>query len=763
MAGCGKERFEDMLHAYELGMLPPNERRELEHHLLECSYCLESVKSFEETASHLKYERSIRERIDVLAGECDKRVVTDRRKPVWWSESKTWRRFAPALVLASVCLLLILRPWNIGIQTTEEVLAHNNVLAVMYLQNLAEPDDPERLGDIATNLLITDLSESAYLQVVSSQRLYDILKLLGREGDRGVQPDVASEVAARARAKWMLSGSILQTEPRLIIATQLFDVKTGVVVGSQRIVGEPEEDIFALVDGLTIAIKHDLPLPSQALTEPDPYVSNVTTSSREAYRLLIEGKEYAYMHYLREAADCFERALEHDSTLAQAYYGLADVRQDTSYLAKALQYIDNVSQVEKHYIWATHAFATRDDSRGIELLETIVRRYPDEKEAYLRLGDAWSILGDVDSAASCYREAIRIDPLFKNAYNSLAYTYDRLDQTDSAIAALDKYIALAPNEPNPYDSRGEIYARHGRIDEAIQSFKQALEIKPDFYPSFTNLGLMYLFKGDYEGADSYFRESLAMDARPNSRLRLALVSMRSGRFGQALQILQDGIVADRLENEEPEQFDGHLMKFVLRAAIYAERGEFSRALAEEELFLKLCVKDSVRRAACSPSAQIWLLAEGGKSSEAKDELERLKSRLEEADAPMNEYELALGFLARVEGDFTLALEHFERAASARSNFYEYFILAEAYLNAGRMADAIQRFEDLRSQYTYDRAMLGHWSVKIHYYLGVAYEETGRIDDAVGQYETYLDILKDADPGLPAASDAVHRLTRLRNR
>jgi tetratricopeptide (TPR) repeat protein len=671
----------------------------------------------------------------------------------------------PALALVGICLLLILKPWNVEVQTTDEARAGGNVLAVIQIQNIVNPDDPERLGYIATNLLITDLSESEHLQKVTSQRIHDILKLLGREGDETVHPDIASEVAAEARAKWMLSGSILQIEPHFVITTQLMEVSTGNVLGSQRVVGNSDDDIFALVDKMTIAIKEDLPLPQQALTEWDPPVAQVTTSSQEAYRYYLEANEYMLKLYYEEAVFSFEKALEYDSTLAQAYSGLAVVYQDTAYMVKALQYIDNVNQLDRLYILATAARLRGDPSTAIEQYENIIDRYPDEKWAYCMLGIELAMQGNLDTSIYYFKEAIRVDALFKHAYNWLAYIYDDLDLIDSAIAALDEYLALAPGEANPYDSRGDILAGHGRIDEAIESFEKAIEIKPDFLASHTSLGYMYLFKGDYERADSYFRESVAISnltTRPDGRLRLALVPLRRGKFERALQILHDGIVADELEIKRPAQVLGYHMKFLLRAAIYAERGDFELAAAEEEEYLRRNAEDTASKPLAFPSHYIWHLAESGRLSEAREECEKWRSRLEKAGAPMEEYQRALGFLARAEGNLEVALEHFEQAKGTTQDFAARFVLAETYLQAGRTDDAIKSFGDLLVPYTSNRAIWGHWSVKIHYYLGVGFEQEGRTAEAAAQFRQFLDIWREADPGLSLVEDARKRLSDIQS-
>ena len=82
----------------------------------------------------------------------------------------------------------------------------------------------------------------------------------------------------------MLVGSILNTEPEIIIAAQLIEVASGHSIASQRLEGQPGERIFSLVDQLTVEIKNDLSLPSAATAERDREIADVTTHSAEAGR-----------------------------------------------------------------------------------------------------------------------------------------------------------------------------------------------------------------------------------------------------------------------------------------------------------------------------------------------------------------------------------------------------------------------------------------------------------------------------------------------
>ena len=296
----------------------------------------------------------------------------------------------PALVLAAVAVALMVGVrMQIGRRPVAE--ASEDILAVMYFQNIADEEDPGRLGEIITNLVITDLSESSYFKVVSSQRLYDILKLLGKEGVKVIDEDTATQVARKAGARWMLTGTILQTEPRIRLTAQIEDVGTGTMVASQRVLGEEGEDIFSVVDELTHDVKEDLELPEEAMEEPDPPVAEVTTSSPDAYRHYLEGLDYFEKAYLPEAQESFLRALEHDSTFAMAHFRLAltymDGQQEKAkgVFEKAYLYSDGVTRKEQLYIRAFHSMWEGVEG-AIESLREVAETYPDEKEAYFWLG-----------------------------------------------------------------------------------------------------------------------------------------------------------------------------------------------------------------------------------------------------------------------------------------------------------------------------------------------------------------------------------------
>ncbi|MDH3217868.1 MAG: protein kinase, partial [Candidatus Krumholzibacteria bacterium] len=409
-------------------------------------------------------------------------------------------------VFALVILALIFKPFRFEISPDHSAVAGENRLAIMYFENLVEREDPQRLGEIVTDLLITNLSRTQDLQVVSSQRLYDILKRRGKEGAKVIDRTTSTEVARDAGAKWMLLGRILQVEPSFIVSSQLIDMETGNVVTSQRITGAPGENIFSIVDRMTGDTKGDLHIPVAKSVEEEISVADVTTGSLEAYRYYLEAEELRHKVYNKEATELYRRALAHDSTFAMAYLGLALTAGLTSFqdaraaIAKAVQYSGRVSNKERLYIEAISSAYKADNQKAIGKFQQIVRDYPDEKDAYRLLGAFYREQDAFDKSIEYNQKVIEIDPLDKLAYNALAYAHNEVGDLDKSIGAINEYIQLAPSEANPYDTRGDLYAYNGRVEEAMASYKEALKIKPDFTASVAKLGHMYLFQLDEQRA-----------------------------------------------------------------------------------------------------------------------------------------------------------------------------------------------------------------------------------------------------------------------
>jgi tetratricopeptide (TPR) repeat protein/TolB-like protein len=756
MSQCTDQRFRQMLHAYELGMLNDDDRRQVELHLLDCPDCFNYIQSRQDSASLLREDPDVRTAVLEAAKSTGE---TDRIQAV---PAHRMRRIIPAvLVAAAALIILVLRPWNIEIHPTDEVVAAQNRVAVMYFENLADPADSGQLSEVVTNLLITDLSESQYLQVVSSQRLFDIVRLLGEKNITPIDRTTATDIARRAGARWMLLGSILQIEPDYLLTTQLVNVESGTTVASERVAGQPGEAIFEVIDRLTVEVKDDLALPAEAWDEADRHVADVTTHSREAYELYLDGLEALNKYYFDEAREAFSKVVELDSNYAMAYYYLARV-DDQSFINRAVAHLDRATDKQKYFIRSLKAFVDRDRDDAIRELEQLLERYPDEKEAYYYLGNYRYSERQFEEAVVSLTKAVELDPFYEPAINLLAYAYAGTGDYKNAINAIDRYIALAPGEPNPYDTRGDIYRFQGKPELAIESYRMAIELKPDFYDSWLKLGQSYLILGEPARADSCLQ---MVRASGSTRLGTSAywytiyIPILSGRFDRALAVLDSAIdVAQRVDTVR-EYTSYHFLK----AVIFEELGEWTAARRESEITVRLASEETNRPPGGICFAyQIYVMAQQDDLVSAQQAADEMLSHLDQDDSGMVYYWLAQGAIEQARGNWDLALARYDQALIDTTLYPAGVLRALTLLDAGRYEEAVLGFEQLLPRSNYWLGYWELWATKVHYYLGQAYETVDRTDDAIKQYSTFLELWKDADTTLGSVAAARQRLAQLQN-
>jgi TolA-binding protein len=113
-----------------------------------------------------------------------------------------------------------------------------------------------------------------------------------------------------------------------------------------------------------------------------------------------------------------------------------------------------------------------------------------------------------------------------------------------------------------------------------------------------------------------------------------------------------------------------------------------------------------------------------------------------------------------EGGFDDAAAHFEKSVQPYPRTSVGCALALSYLEGERFAEAVDTFNRFLERYDYSRAVQPILAATMHYWTGVAYESADSNDRAVEQYQEFLTIWQDADPGLQIVTDAKRRLERL---
>jgi len=674
--------------------------------------------------------------------------------------SRFWSSLA---AVAAVTFLLVCQPWRLVIRSGDEAPAVQSKLLITPFENLAEPGDPNRIGEMVASLLITNISQSQAVSVVSKQRQYDLLKQLGGVMGAVADPELVPSLVDKAGARWLLQGTVIQDTSAFILIAELTESKSGNLIAALRADGQAGETLFSLVDRMAREVVTQLAPGVQETLDYNPNIADLGTNSLEAYRHYLEGMDYRSKYLGQQAVACYQRAVAIDSTFAMAYFQL-HMAGVPGALDSAIRYMDRTSDVQRMWIRAAKATSEDDWDRGIELLREIIVRDPEEKEAYYQLGNILDSKRDKQGAITAYKKAIEIDPLYKRAYNSLAFMYDDVGDLDSSIWAINKYIEIAPDEPNPYHSRGELYAHHGKIDEAMDSYGHALEIDSEYAAADLSVASLYLLQGKYDRSDSILRKLATGERRSYRRIArqaLSLSARHQGKFQEALRILAIAAANSRLESGETSY---EAVIHFTRSAIFnlfTDYGDSAIAAAElaEEIVKRRSPRVLSRQNIMGALAVAYEFA--GMESAADSILRELRPSVDEHGISREDnYTFFRAYVERHRGNYDSAIVYWETTAEYHATFAELYELGVTYVLAGRPADGITVLEPLLLRYDGFRASWPDFSVLMHYYLGMAYEQSGWNERAIEQYETFLDIWKNADEGLESVEDAKERLARL---
>jgi len=501
----------------------------------------------------------------------------------------------------------------------------------------------------------------------------------------------------------------------------------------------------------------------------------VTTSSQEAYRYYLEGMEHFYKYLESEADKCFELAIKHDPSFAMAYYRRArrPIGADkVKMIKKAVEYSVRASRKERLYINAMDARIEGDYERSAAELEKIISNYPNEKEALLLLGNLSRLaIGDVEKGIHYYEEVLKLDPNHVEAYLSLAYAYYTMGKYYLSLRAANKLVELAPDNPNSFDSLGDIYSWNGEIDQGLEAFLKAVEIDGRFLHSILKAGILYTFKQHFKNAEELFRRLSSCDDieyRACGRLSLSLIPYYRGRFQEAIATLDTGLAADELED-----YGGiwRAYKYLIKGKIHLERGDYLMGIDDIKLSAELFRE--IDSAISYPKVILCMaLSSSGDVPAAQTVLQEIRINLKNHPRGREAvYYVAAGLLNFSQGQYIGAERNLFKATQdpliwewEGVNRFELFTtLGETFIKEQNFEKAADLLENTNREFSLDRMLAAITGVKIFYFLGIAYEKSGWKEKAINNYEAFLDIWKDADPGIEEIEDAQKRLAHLKSR
>jgi len=706
----------------------------------------------------------------------ERKPFTSREITVQFSMKKL---FIPALAVIALVIAGIII-WQVlpKKETIPVAPSDKPSLAVMYFKNNTGDKNYDHWRSALSDLLISDLAQSKYLRVMGGDKLYNILKQLDLiDADSYSSVDL-EKIASQGGVNHILLGNLTKAGENFRINITLQEADTGELIGSESVDGKGEASIISMVDELTTRIKRNFKLSDvQIESDIDRHIGEVTTRSSEAYKYYHEGIKYDIKGDYPKVIEYMEKAVAVDPEFASAYhamswaYGNQGYRsEEKKFLKKAMELSDRLSDREKYSIQGGYYLRQSEKTydKAIEAFEKLLELYPDDLSGNNDLGNLYSRIDEWDKAIERYEACLKYGGIDVVFYSNLAGNYRNRGLFDKARQVLEQYLNNVSDSSVIHDRLALNYRYQGKYELALAEVDKALSLNPTRWQSIRRKGDTFLYMGDLKKAEEEYKKLQARKepvVRASSRQRLEGLYLLQGRFKDVRKIGQEGLVqAERLgQNTWIRGITGGLS--------YVERrlGNYDRALELLNKRWNSAVEDEDFNSQRDTLFNMGLTYLEMKSiSEAQKTADRLKEMIEQAmnKKLIRDYYTLMGAIELEKNNYSKALEFYKKAlpllsATSGSHLPLAYHTGLAYYKAGELENARQEYERVTSL-TNGRQGRGDLYAKSFYMLGKIYEEQGNKSKAIENYEKFLDLWKNADPGLIEVEDAKQRLAGLKS-
>jgi tetratricopeptide (TPR) repeat protein len=714
---------------------------------------------------------------DVDTGEVVLRTTAGRRRVVAVSASRRW-----VLLLATAAAL-------VGLVAIAAVFLRHRApasagdgrqsLAVLYFDNLSGDPQLDWLRTGLTDMLVTNLSQSPDLRVLSTTRLYQILDAAGHRDDRSLSGQVVETVARQAQATTAIVGSFVRAGSQIRIQASLQDPRTGEVMASERVEGDPESGLFALVDDLTARLRKRLETPPlvRFAEKKEKKLEEVTTNSVEAWKAYSEGNRLHDRLQEKDAQAYYEKAVAADPSFAMAlaklsvvHANLGDIDEARAYSAKALEKAGNLPPAERYYIEGRHySLDPASIEKAIAAYQKAVDSAPEHTAARNNLAQLLIDMRRYPEAIVNLEELRRRGMSFAGSYMSLAEAYMATGQPDKARETLTGYAAEHPDRSASYENIAWLDLVQDRTEDALVALDKAANLHPG---DMTNVEMgrfvAHAMRDEWREAEAA-GERLAASDDPRESWQggasLAMASLYRGDVGQARRLAEEGAKTGR--NSE-QRIGARLFRAHLEADLGRNRealAEADRALGEKSKEHKLVAEGHAMRALC--------LTRLGRKAEAEKSVAQVDAFLATIPAEIAEPKRLHfeGELALARGDHAAAREALQKAAELApptelkmdtGPLEIQYALARTAIEAGKPDQAREALDKIVEAGP-ARVMTPIPYVRSLAMLAALEDKAGQSVAARGLYERYLRYWKDGQIDRAEVARAGQRLAALRLR
>jgi TolB-like protein/DNA-binding SARP family transcriptional activator len=415
------------------------------------------------------------------------------------SEPRRARTLSGGVIAVAAVVLVVGLLWTIGPGLSQPP---ERSIAVLPFINLSSEGDAESFNDGLTEEIITGLSAVPELRVISRT------SAMHYKGSGMSLPEIAREL----NVAHILEGSVRRSAGRVRISAQLINARSDEHLWAENYESDLR-DVFRVQEQIARQVVRALEV--ELGERGNATLVRRGTRDPDAYWLYRRAR-YLWNTRTREgherAIEYYQRAIERDSSYADAYAGLSDTyltawQLNVSDLPEAEAYarakraaeralaLDDMS-ADAHVAFAASLQAEknwrgteREHRRAIEL-------NPNHATAHTWLGLLLAGLGRPREALEESRRAYELDPFAIVPSSNYGWQCYLVRDYDCAISQYLRTVEIGPTFGRTYARLGFAYAQNGMLDEAIHALQKAIQFHPERTDFVADLAYVQALRGE---------------------------------------------------------------------------------------------------------------------------------------------------------------------------------------------------------------------------------------------------------------------------
>ncbi len=379
----------------------------------------------------------------------------------------------------------------------------NKSVAVLPFVNMSSDKEDEYFSDGITEELINVLSKLEGLNVAARTSSFVF---------KGKTEDI-SEIGRQLHVSTVLEGSVRRAGNKLRITAELIDVGDGFHLWSETYEREMR-DVFAIQDEISRAIASSLKI--KLVGAQGTRFTRHYTENTEAFQLYLKGRYYWNKRTpdeLKKGIEYFTQAIDTDPNYALAYTGISD-----SYQLLAVPVSGVLAPME------AMPKAKEAASKALEIDTTLAEAHTSLAHVKDRYDWDWA------GAETEYKRAMELNPNYATAHHWYSTYLTEMGRFEEAIAEVARARQVDPLSFSIDFSVGWTFYFARQYDKAIDQCLKVLAIDQNVHLMHWLLGQNYLLKKQYTEAIAEFQKS--GDPTSDSTLQLAALAQGYAAAGE---------------------------------------------------------------------------------------------------------------------------------------------------------------------------------------------------------------------------------------